>query len=621
VKEYIIETFKKSKGNAYKVMKKNVELVDILETRYPHVDDFRTKVQLYIRDMDDIPVCQNSKCDNNVRFLNGEFNNFCSMDCTIKHRKENNLYKEMHLKSLKTNLERYGVEHPLQNSEIREKTKQTNIERYGVEHQMQNPEIKEKIKQTNLERYGVENPFQNTEIREKIKQTNIERYGAEHPLQNSEIMEKIKQTNLERYGVESYSQTDEFIETIKKNNLDKHGVEYYMQTDEFKEKVKSGNLDRYGVAHYSQTTEYKNNIIKTNIEKYGTESSKRSHFNPDYMSMFDDKDIFEKMLYEHGTYKLAEMVNCNVSTIHSYSNKNNIQLPPRPKSYQEEQITDFLIKNNIPFISNSRKVLSSGKELDFYFPEHLLAIEINGLYWHSEISGGRDRNYHYSKWKECDDLYITLLSINEDEFISNQNFWFNKILYMTGKLFLKKIHARKCEIRELNNVTEFLNEHHLQGSNSSRYKFGLFYDNQLVSVMTFSNTRNNKVGTIELSRFCNHSDYLVSGGASKLLSYFIKNHGSKYKEIISFSDNNYSNGHVYKTLGFTLLDYLKPDYKYICTKNYLYKYHKSGFRKSEIFRKFEIPDVMKVKSEWDLMQYLGYDRIWDSGKMKWSLTI
>jgi hypothetical protein len=759
MKDYVIETLKKSKGNAYKVMKKNTELMGILETRYPHVTDFRTKVQLYIRDMNDVPVCQNSGCSNSVRFLNGEFIKFCSIECTTVYRKENNLYHEMHLKAVQTNLERYGVEITSQCAVVREKTKQTNLERYGVEVPAKNSKIREKMKQTNIERYGVEHAVQNAEIREKMKQTNIERYGVENPTQNAEIREKTKQTNIERYGVEHYSQTKEFTDTIKKNYLEKYGVDFYTQTDEFKDKVKKVNIEKYGVEHYSQTKEYKDKVRQTSIEKYGTESylqteeykekvkqtnldrygvenytqteeylerlklanlekygtdfyvktdefkaksretnldrygvenysqtdeckekvkqanldkygveyytqtddykekttksnldkygveyytqtddykekttksnldkygvssPTKKHYNPEYANIFDDVNNFITLLYEHGTYKLAELVNCDVSSIYSFASKNNIQLPPRPKSYQEELMTDFLIQNNIPFVSNTKKILPSGKELDFYFSNHNLAIEINGIYWHSEISGGKDKKYHYNKWKECSDNGITLLSIYEDEFKDNQQFWLNKILYMTGKMKPTKIHARKCEVIELDTVSEFLNEHHLQGSCASTYKFGLFYDQVLVSVMTFSNTRNNKAGTIDLSRFCNHSDYLVSGGASKLLSHFIKTHGSKYNEITSFSDNNYSNGNVYEKLGFTLADNIRPDYKYVSANNYLDKYHKAGFRKSEIFRKFDIPDTMKTASEWELMQYLGYDRIWDSGKKKWKLNI
>jgi hypothetical protein len=111
---------------------------------------------------------------------------------------------------------------------------------------------------------------------------------------------------------------------------------------------------------------------------------------------------------------------------------------------------------------------------------------------------------------------------------------------------------------------------------------------------------------------------MVSGGASKLLSHFIKTYGHLYKEIISFSDNNYSNGNVYKSLGFNLDKNLPPDYKYIVKGK---TYHKAGFRKSAIFRKHDIPSDMMNSPEWELMQYLGYDRIWDTGKKKCIMKI
>jgi hypothetical protein len=46
------------------------------------------------------------------------------------------------------------------------------------------------MKQTFLEKYSVENPFQNKEIRSKSKKTCLDRYGVEHPAQNTEIMDK-----------------------------------------------------------------------------------------------------------------------------------------------------------------------------------------------------------------------------------------------------------------------------------------------------------------------------------------------------------------------------------------------------------------------------------------------
>ncbi|GAH02530.1 unnamed protein product, partial [marine sediment metagenome] len=97
-------------------------------------------------------------------------------------------------KTRNTNLERYGVEYPMQNEEVKEKSKDTNLERYGVEYASQNPEVMEKTRNTNLERYGVEYPTQNEEVKEKTKDTNLERYGVEYPIQNPEIFKKQKES-------------------------------------------------------------------------------------------------------------------------------------------------------------------------------------------------------------------------------------------------------------------------------------------------------------------------------------------------------------------------------------------------------------------------------------------
>jgi len=640
MKDYVITTLETSKVTAYKKFKNNSELMKVLDSRYPHISDFVLRIKLFINDLDDVPQCKYPLCSNKVLPIckKGKFNEYCSKKCSSNHFVQNGRMNSILEKMKKTNLERYGTVAPLQSDKIKKKVKKTNLERYGVENALQSDKIKEKIKKTNLEKYGVESPMQSDKIKEKTKQTNLEKYGVENPSSLEEVRNKVKQTNLEKYGVEYFSQSEEYNNKVKQTNLERYGVDYYSQTDESKERIKQTSLEKYGVENYSQTNDFKkkskeSNIKKygvehhmfrdeskerikqTSLEKYGVEHHRKKHYNSEYINAFDNIDQFKKLLYEHGTYKLAELVGCCVSTIYYISKQYTISLPPRSNSYQEEIIHDFLNHHNINYIMNSRKILPSGLELDFYFPEYNLAIEMNGLYWHSEISGGKDRNYHYNKWKECNDLGITLLSINEDEFSDRQQFWFNKILYMVGNSNLKKIHARKCKVVELDNVSGFLNEHHLQGSNSSKYKFGLTYEDQLVAVMTFSNPRGNKFGTIDLSRFCNHSGYLISGSASKLLSYFIKTHGHLYKEIISFSDNNYSNGKVYKSLGFSLDKNLAPDYKYIIKGKTC---HKAGYRKSSIFSKFIIPSDMKDFPEWELMKYLGYDRIWDTGKKKWT---
>jgi len=75
-------------------------------------------------------------------------------------------------KARQTCLERFGVENPNQNEEIKEKSKKTCLERFGVEYSLQDQETKEKSKKTCLERFGVENPMQNKDISLKSAKSN-----------------------------------------------------------------------------------------------------------------------------------------------------------------------------------------------------------------------------------------------------------------------------------------------------------------------------------------------------------------------------------------------------------------------------------------------------------------
>ena len=49
-----------------------------------------------------------------------------------------------------------------------------------------------------MEKYGVERPSQNTEIKNRMISTNMERYNVRSTLQNPETQAKIKKTLLER---------------------------------------------------------------------------------------------------------------------------------------------------------------------------------------------------------------------------------------------------------------------------------------------------------------------------------------------------------------------------------------------------------------------------------------
>jgi hypothetical protein len=297
----------------------------------------------------------------------------------------------------------------------------------------------------------------------------------------------------------------------------------------------------------------------------------------------------------------------------------------RHRSLKEQEMLDIFTSLGVQFVSNDRKILNNNKELDFYFPDHQLAIEFDGLYWHSELQG-KDRTYHLQKTLECEVKGIRLLHIFEDEWEHHREIIIGKIKNLLKKDDRSLVYARNTELRELssNESRNFLDTHHLQGADSAKYRLGLFYNNNLISVMTFSkpnaskgNIRSVTSNTYELSRYCTHENYRCVGGASKLLKYFIKNY--QPSRIISYADRRYStiNQNVYETLGFTLLHASSPNYWYFSGKTGLKRFHRFNFTKKKTVQLGGSPD----KTEWENMIDLGYNRIWDCGHLKYELIV
>jgi hypothetical protein len=273
---------------------------------------------------------------------------------------------------------------------------------------------------------------------------------------------------------------------------------------------------------------------------------------------------------------------------------------------------DFLDEKNIEYIKNDTKILN-GFELDIFIPEFNVAIEYNGLHWHCDMF--KRPSYHLDKTKMCENLGIRLIHIFEDELIHKKNIVFSRINQIL-KLNNEKIYARNCVVREIltNETKTFLNENHIQGNCNSKIKIGLFYQEKLVSVMTFNSiSKNMNKGNWELSRFSNLQNTNVVGGASKLLSFFIKKY---YPSLIySYADKRWSNGDLYEKLGFIKTKQNKPNYWYVKGNK---RYHKSNFRKDKLKKQYSIIGEFK---EWEIVQNLGYKRIWDCGTLKFELKL
>lgn len=273
-------------------------------------------------------------------------------------------------------------------------------------------------------------------------------------------------------------------------------------------------------------------------------------------------------------------------------------------------------------------------ELDFYIPDFNLAIELHGNYWHSEakLEYHKARTHIFEKYKLCKERGVQLLQFYEDEVDNKLEIVKNIISHKLG-LSGDKMYARKLKVVKIDKTIskEFLNENHLQGSCNHKIAYGLVDKKEelLYAVMAFSYTVSNR-GSVadptkwELVRFASHGS--IVGGASKLLSHFIKTH-PECEELVSYSDNRISDGGLYNTLGFNIDESksIVPDYTYILPNDKNKKrYTKTSLQKSRqkiLFTKENgyIPFDPK-ETEYVNANRNGYYRLWDAGKIKWVLT-
>lgn len=299
---------------------------------------------------------------------------------------------------------------------------------------------------------------------------------------------------------------------------------------------------------------------------------------------------------------------------------------PRIRSQYEEEIIEFLNKYfpNEGIVRNFRKVFCGKSEIDIYIPSKNVGIEFNGLYWHSEISGGKDKYYHINKTKICEQENIRLIQIFEDDWVKNKNLIKKKILHILGMSYSsKKIYARQCQIKLIpkKEKSEFLQFNHIQGDDKSSIALGCYQNDKLVSVMTFGKmsivkgSKKSDPGEYELNRFCSDNDFICIGMFGKLLKYFIKNfHPTR---IITYADLAWSSKtqNIYTSYNFKYNGNTTPGYWY--TNDYKHRIHRFQFTKQKLVKMGHD----SKKTEWEIMKKLGYDRIWDCGHLKYELSL
>lgn len=343
---------------------------------------------------------------------------------------------------------------------------------------------------------------------------------------------------------------------------------------------------------------------------YFLERAKKVHGNKYFYKDIIFKNEKEKIKIicpEHGEFE---------QTVDSHLRGNGCPICGNSLSKAENEIYQYVCdkigKSNV--IKRERSIIKP-EEIDIYIPFKKIGIEYNGLIWHSE-KFGKIGTHHLGKTERCKQNGIHLIQIFEDEYVKHKEIVLSKINHLLDtEKDKEKIYGRKCEVKEItyNEAKAFLRKNHIQGWAPSSVYLGSFYNNSLVGVMSFKDT--GKTDEWELNRCATDINYVCCGVSSKLFKNFVRKW--KPKTIKSFADRRWTineEDNLYIKLGFVKSGYTKPDYRYYSPKKGLNRVHKFNFRKQTLHKKYGLPMEMTEK---DMVDYLGFYRIWDCGLIKY----
>ena len=185
-----------------------------------------------------------------------------------------------------------------------------------------------------------------------------------------------------------------------------------------KKKTEQTNHKRYNCKNPNQNKEIQRRAIKTKREKFKLNIKK--FLKPIDLKLIDvytnntDRLIFKCLKcgknFEAGWINIQQGKKCPYCSTEYHQSKH------------ENEINNYLksIIPNTEIVQNERQIIKNPNtknslELDFYIPEKKIAIEFNGLYWHSDKK--INKNYHLMKTNLCKEKGIRLIHIFEDEWI------------------------------------------------------------------------------------------------------------------------------------------------------------------------------------------------------------
>ena len=444
---------------------------------------------------------------------------------------------------------------------------------------------------------------------QKSRETHELKYSDGHASRDQSVKEKIRKTNMERYNSPNTMSIARKVFSEENNGLNP------FQIDSIKDVIKDTLHTRYGVDHPSHIAGHIEKVRSTSQDRFGAPNYMQRNYSEATKQILNNKEQLSSMVKTMSFRNIAQSLDIDQTTLARTCDAFNI---PRMGTSIERVISNILDEAGVDYLLRTRKLIKSRKtgnaiELDFVIPDHNLAIEVGGIFHHSDAYLKNPVTYHLHKYRECQKIGLKLLTIFQDEVDDKTSIVRSRIHNMLG-ISHKGPAARLLDIRDISrdDSYSFLQQYHIQGgSHTSKYCFGAYYENCLVAVMSFKRSwRVNNA--IELDRFATDGKS-YAGVASRLFSNFVKNHDPNH--VVSYADLRWSDGNLYRKIGFKQTIISRPSYTYNIRGSD--RLDKSAFRKKDI--EHLVLDG-HLKSESQIMKELGYKRIYDCGKLRFDWT-
>jgi len=294
-------------------------------------------------------------------------------------------------------------------------------------------------------------------------------------------------------------------------------------------------------------------------------------------------------------------------------------------SSQEKVIGDILSALGVEFLTSVRGQIGHGLELDLYLPEYKLAIEFNGVYWHSDRF--KKRNYHQAKHLACKKAGIALYQIWEDDFRERKGAVVCDLAARLGKtaelrkalpyldpMLTETIYAKDTVATSISvdDAKDFLETYHMKGFSSGSNYVGLFdLTGRMRAVVSLLRTSNPaRWGDVLITRYATAG--AVVSGLETLLAHAEPR--IPVMRWVAFSDLANEDGSLYEEAGFAVDGEPLPlDYAYVVRGA---RVHKVNYT-PERFKKDRNLLWADGATERELAKLNGLLRVWDTGRVRY----